>query len=134
MRFSNRVLLVAVSVLMLLAVSCTPSTPPTTTDPADFVFFSGLNYADAGQYSNVFDGASYAHVTFTISCDNDASFIRVQASADGANWVQQTEYQGAVCRQGLSETLFTAGRYYRAYTQSVTSGVTTVNMVGRFST
>ena len=150
----QRAIAILVAALSLFWVtSCTPdpvspgatttsstSTSSTTTTsvvlptgPIDFAFFSGTNNADAGQYSAVLDAGSFSHVTFTLSCSNDFSFIRVLVSVDGETWLQQAEYQGANCRQGISGSLSTAGRFYRAYTQAVIPGTTDVQMIGRFS-
>lgn len=100
-------------------------------EPFDFTFFNG-SVSTAGEVSPIADVQGYTKVSFTYKCTVGEVALHLQVSPDGILWFTQKRFDPTQCKGGGSETLNTAGRFYRVTNGSTTNPALSINAFGHF--
>lgn len=142
MKKHTKYLILALLLASFLIPGCTAPVPnpdtgtstTTTTAPAflDASFLNSEVLYRTEVLSPVFDVSNYSKLSLLLQCTNNFSWVKLQVSPDGVNWYDQRQYFGEPCRLGVTETVITISKYYRAFAYGIDGRTENITMFGRF--
>jgi hypothetical protein len=139
-------LMLALLLASFLIPGCTAPVPPadtttsttTTTPPPPPPAFLDASFLNSEVlyrtevFSPVFDASNYSKLSLLLQCTNNFSWVKLQVSPDGVSWFDQRQYFGEPCRLGVTETVITISKYYRAFAYGIDGRTENITMFGRF--